>query len=163
MKRIGLSLLVASVLALTLAGCSGTLRFIFDIDTNLPQGVTVAESSVSLDSDYYATVDGKNQPVICDDRQTRLTYSFNYTGPLDTYRVVLEGVNSGEQPYVVGSIQNASGGRVAGTITIPAGVAPLAIVPQPKVLGYTRVRIELNPTSSYYLRFNDVPVLATCG
>lgn len=163
MKRIGLSVLSVSVLAVLLAACSGTLRFVFDIDTNLPSGVTVAESSVSLDSDYYATVDGRNQPVICDDRQTRLSYGFNYTGSLDTYRVVLEGVTSGEQPYVAGSTQNASGGRVAGTITIPAGVAPLAIVPQPKVLGFTRVKIELNPTSNFYVRFNDVPVLASCA
>jgi hypothetical protein len=163
MKRIGLSLLVASVLALTLAGCSGTLRFVFDIDTDLPAGVTVDRSSINLDSNYRATVDGKNQPVICDDRQTTLSFSFNYTGSLDNYRVVLQGVSTGDRAPVQNSTQSASGGRVAGTITIPAGLAPLAIVPQPKVRGKTRVIIELNQDPNFYVRFNDVPVLASCG
>ena len=165
MKRTIVSLTVFSFFVLALSACSGALRFNFDVDTDLPPGLSIDESSIRLTSTHNATVDGRNQPVICDDQETTLTYSFEYSGNLETYSTYLVGRDTGDEAELTNQTQIASGGYVEHSVRIPAGLAPLAIVPNPIPIGASILYVTLDPDGygdQYYIRFNDIPVLQTC-
>ena len=128
-------------------------------------------------TNYEADVDGDGELryVICDDRTTFLTYTLRFEGELDTWTSYLRGVRTGEvvgretfdsrdtrvNRYDEGEAEVEYEIRARGA---PLLVAPQAIVPRPKVEGYTQLFLEVNGyEEGYELSSNDIPVLATCG
>lgn len=132
-------------------------------------------TDASYQTNFEADIEGRRQFVICDDRTTFLTYRLEFEGELDTWTSYLRGVQTRE---VVGretfdsrdSRVNRYGDgfaeveyeiRARGA---PLLVAPQAIVPRPKVEGYTQLFLEVNGyEEGYELSSNDIPVLASCG
>ena len=171
MKR--LILLILSVLTLT--ACTGVIEFILDFETNLPPGLTV--SNLELSSNYTATVDGVRQPVICDDKTTILTYSFNFNGALESWTSYLKGEDTGYVPPESIATFNASSANVnyqnnfvSVEYEIPRTLAPTsqplssqAIVVNPKTIGATELYVEINGfAETYDIKFKGIPILAAC-
>ena len=151
------------------------------------EGVVVHDASYRTDA--RATIGGVDRFVICDDRVTELTYSFDYEGPLDAWTSYIRGVTS---DHVIGreTFRPSSAGvswdphHVEVTYAIHAGIAPLGIdgadagprppapglgpqaidvVPVPQVIGYTRLYLELGTSGARQLVSKDIPVLADCS
>ena len=169
MKRVLSATLLAGLL-LVLSACSGVIT----VDIGLPEGVTITNATYS--SNYQATIDGRSRDVICDDRTTELTYSFRFTGNLNSWTSFLRGVNTGQEAGRVTLNLNSSVvdyNQSTSTVTvryqINAGAAPLAVSPQaivitPKVEGYTQLFLEFSGVSKAYdLLSDDIPVLASCN
>lgn len=127
-------------------------------------------SNASYRTDFQAMVDGRNQDVICDDRVTNLTYSFDFDGDLDTWVSYLKGVTSGD---IAGRVTLSLTGdnrvsydrvndRVTVNYQINAGAAPLAIVVSPKVVGESQLFLQFG-NDSVKLLSNPIPVLQSCN
>ncbi len=166
MKRGLLFLALMGTLTLLLSACVVSIN---GGGGNLPPGVTI--TNARYETDWEATVNGQLQDVICNDRTTNLTYSFRFSGNLETWTSFLEGATTGRE---VGRVTlnlnspNVVWDRTTNTVTVNyrilANAAPLAIVPQPRILGYTQLFLNVNDfTRDYELFSNDIPVLATCG
>ncbi len=164
MKKIILSLTL--LLSLLLSACEITV----DVGP-LPSGVTISNASWS--SNHQADVQGVRQQVICDDRTTMLTYSFQFTGTLGSWESYLQGVDSGQ---IAGRVQlSLSDPRVnynpnTRTVTVNyelrAGATPTLLAPQaivPVRLDYSRLFLRFAGTSQAYSLFSQpIPVLNIC-
>jgi hypothetical protein len=161
---------------LLLSACSGVIRFSIDVEQNLPPNFTV--SNLQLTSNFTATLNGETQPVICDDRSTTLTYSFNFNGELDSWYSYLQGVTTKNIPEDSRVLFDANSDNVdyrnnfvRVEYTIPSQIAPLSndlstqtIVVNPRELGKTQLFVEINGYSKKYnIKFKGIPVLATCN
>ena len=141
--------------------------------------VTIRDAGYRTDA--RATIDGVDRFVVCDDRVTELSYAFDYAGPLAAWTSYLRGVSTGD---VIGrrTFRPSSAGvswdphHVEVTYAIPSGIAPLGtgdgaslgpqaidVVPVPKVIGYTRLYLELGSSRARQLVSKDIPVLADCS
>jgi hypothetical protein len=150
MKRLGLLIIVG--LAFVLNGC-----LIEVVDP--PSSFTISNALFSTNHVVDLGVNGEtgeaNQPefVICDDRQTELIYSFAYTGTLGSFRSYLRGEDSGNIPPDGNKTFSTSslGNPVEVSITIPAGLAPLAIEPTAigvsGIIGYSTLHLDFPGTS----------------
>lgn len=137
-------------------------------------------SSASYQTDYSAFVDGVERNVICDDRDTILTYSFNYSGTLDYWTSYLQGVDSGEIAGRVTFTPNDNGVTytsssvsvryiirpyAAPLLVGPEGVSSEAIVPvpAPRVIGESVLLLNINGYSrGYQLISRPIPVVSNC-
>ena len=132
-------------------------------------------TDASYQTNFEADIEGRRRFVICDDRTTFLTYRLEFDGELDSWTSYLRGVRSGDiegratfdsrdsrvNRYGDGFAEVEYEIRARGA---PLLVAPQAIVPRPKVEGYTQLILEVNGyEEGYELSSDDIPVLATCG
>jgi hypothetical protein len=162
-----------AVLALTaLSACVVTIG-------DLPTGVTI--SNANYETDRFITINGQQRNVICDDQTTILTYSFSFSGNLETWESYLQGVSSGrvvgrmtfdlDHPNVnydattnTVSVRYQIQPGAAPTLVSPDGPLPQAIVVNPTIRGYSTLYLNVNGHSRDYQLFsNDIPVVASCG
>lgn len=152
-----------------------------------------AVTSASLQTDYRATIDGRDAYIICDDRRTELSYTFSYRGDLATWRSYLRGVDTGQIAGDVSFTPNDPGVEVLGpstlrvTYILPRETAPLlqadgatpdvehpapdrdiVVVPTPQVIGYTKLYLQMQSYSYTYsvdenLESSRIPVVNDCG
>ena len=147
--------------------------------TNCPEPVEEDEP-VNLTDGVYRTAfeadadgDGDNEPVICNDRPTAVSYSFTYSGDLDTWTSYFEGQNvgrNGEREFsLTSSAVEVEGNRVTVSYQLNPGSAPTLTAPDldtqgiivtPNVLGQTRLFVEVDGIVE--LSTPDIPVLAAC-
>jgi hypothetical protein len=149
MKRLTWLLIIG--LAFMLNGC-----IIEVVDPSL--SFTISNAVFSTNQVRDLGVNGEtgqaNQPefVICDNRQTELIYSFSYTGILSSFRSYLRGEDSGNIPPDgdVTFSTSSLGNPVEVRITIPAGLAPLAIEPTAigvsGIIGYSTLHLDFPGT-----------------
>lgn len=160
------ALLLASSL---LVACDVTV----EID-GLPPGLDVYDTTYA--TDWQADIDGRTRNVICYDRDTNLSYSFRFDGSLYDWTSYLRGVETGDEAGRVNLDLDdsrvdyrAADGEVTVNYLIRANaapylVAPEAIVPTPRVRGYTKLFLEFdNANEPYPFTTNNIPVLASCG
>jgi hypothetical protein len=138
-------------------------------------------SGFSISNATYSTnfQDRSGGSYICDNTTTYLTYSFNYSGTLTSWTSYLKGENTGvvkgrttftpSSPYV----DRYGNNYVEVTYTIPSGTAPLEatsqaapqsiiVVPNPQVIGYSRLFLTVNGYS-HPLLSNPIPVINGCS
>lgn len=138
--------------------------------------------NASYRTNVRATVDGRERFIICDNRTTTLSYSFDYTGALLSWRSYLRGRNTGtirgDRRFTLADVVRP--GRVEVTYTIPPYQAPLSVnelpdaaaiapesiivVPRPTVVGASELRLEVNGIGrSVVLSGRDpIPVVDNC-
>lgn len=138
-------------------------------------GTTTTITGLSFSSNY---TDNTGKSLVCDNRTTNLTYSFSYSGSLDSWTSSLIGVQSGQTAgtatfYLTSPEVNAAGNQVAVTYSLSPGTAPLsvpktgAISPQsiivsPVIKGYTDLKItfyDLNGGSGTARLGQNIPVV----
>ena len=176
MKKNLLILSLLGLLGLLLSACTVTID-----GGGLPPGVDIYDAQFT--TDWEAPVNGDLQNVICDDRTTNLTYSFRFSGDLDTWESFLRGVNSGDVEgrvtldledsrvgfdpstnTVTVNYEIRAGGAPLLTAPRPEAITPQAIVPEPVVEGYTQLFLRVNDFDEDYELFSrDIAVLANCG
>jgi hypothetical protein len=149
MKRFVLLLIVS--LAFVLSGC------VIEV-VDPPLSFTISNAVFSTNQLLDLGVNGETgeakQPefVICDDRQTELIYRFSYTGTLSSFRSYLRGEDSGNIPPDgdVTFQTSGLGNPIEVKITIPAGLAPLAIEPTgigvSGIIGYSTLHLDFPGT-----------------
>jgi hypothetical protein len=162
-------------LALVLNGC--VIEFV-----DGPNTLTVQE--LGYRTNYRGTINGQDRFVICDDRNTELTYSFEFDGVLGNWRSYLEGgffstrvgdvtlnLNS---PYVqydgttvrVTYLIEPGGAPVlmapSNTLESQATDAAIVVVPLPQVIGETTLFVQFNNLERIY-EFRETPVIDNCG
>ena len=150
---------------------------------NVEEDEPVVISNPSFSSEFTADIsgdDGGERSVICDDRATRLTYSFDYSGDLNAWYSYFEGAESndinGRADFTVNSTPT-DGVRFDGnTVTvsyllspdsIPTMLKPVidtqGIVVTPTVKGFTDLVIVVDDNGTdKTIRAEDIPVLNTC-
>lgn len=129
--------------------------------------------------------DSNNNSYICDNRETRLSYRFSYSGKLDSWRSYLLGANSqkirGERVYNPRSKGVISRGSDSYEVTyvIPPRVTPLAtgsskltsqsivVIPNPrnpKIIGYTYLILDIygQEKSHNFKTKPPIPVVNSC-
>ncbi len=138
-------LLIAS-LAFVLNGC-----LIEVVNT----GFTVPEATFSTNHSLDLGVNGIGggpEAVICDNLTTELIYKFSYTGSLGSFRSFLRGEDTGAIPADGDKTfsTNGLGNPIEVRITIPAGLAPLAVKPTAigvsGIIGYSRLYLDFPGT-----------------
>jgi hypothetical protein len=165
-----LKLALLTAVGFAMAGCTIS---VFPGTGGGTTGTTI--SSLNFSSDIR---DNSGQSLICDNATTNLTYTFNYSGTLDSWTSSLVGKNTGQQkgtttlslsdPRVGGS-----GSFVTVTYAVPPKTAPLSapplkpqsIIVSPAILGYTDLLITFYDISgkSGTVRLNrDIPVVSNC-
>lgn len=142
-------------------------------------GVVIRDAAYRTNA--TARIDGVDRFVICDDRVTDLSYSFDYRGPLEAWTSYLYGVHTHDtigrqtfRPSDAGVHYDPH--HVSVTYGIHPGMAPLAVdsghaaapqgivvVPVPKVIGYTRLYLEVGRSAPRQLVSKDIPVVASCS
>jgi hypothetical protein len=176
MKRF--AFLAIAGLAFVLNGC-----LIEIVDTGLPSGLTV--SNARYETNFSATVDGEpNRSIICDDKVTTLSYSFQYAGNLSSWTSYIKGSKGaevGRQTLDLNSrfVQfDSADRRITVTYELPAGSAPLITapedsitsqaitvtpIPDPKVIGSSKLFLEFpNSGRPYAFSTKDLPVVDNC-
>jgi hypothetical protein len=170
MKRFAF-LLIAS-LAFVLNGC-----LIEIVDTGLPSGVTI--SNARYQTSFSATVNGQpNKSIICDNKETTLSYSFQFSGNLGSWTSYIKGnLGSvvGRQTLDLSSnfvLYDSATRTVTVTYTLRAGSAPLLLAPQtitvtpipnPTVIGKSKLYLEFPNTSrAYAFSTDELPVVTNC-
>lgn len=138
--------------------------------------------NASYRSNYRLDTNGDgvhDRSVICDDRITELTYSFNYTTELDSWTSWLEGGferdEVGRQTFRPGEAGVRYGNdRVEVTYEIDPGTAPLTVdpalapqgivvVPNPRQIGQTFLKVRVNGVGfTYTLTSQPIPVIDNC-
>jgi hypothetical protein len=148
MKRF--TLLFVASLAFVLNSCV--------VQIDVPSAFTISNAEFSTNQVLDLGVNGvtgeANQPefVICDDRQTEIIYRFAYTGTLSSFRSYLRGEDTGSIPPDgdVTFQTSGLGNPIEVKITIPAGLAPLAIEPTAigvtGIIGYTTLHLDFPGT-----------------
>jgi len=139
----------------------------------------VETSNLRITGEYTGTINGVSQDVICDNKPSYVTYSFDFSGDLGSWTSSLEGVTTGD---VVNTKDYTVVGNppVNGTVTarydVLAKTAPLSVgghlsaqgiivVPNAKVIGYTRVKItayDFSGIPTFTRRSNSLPVVNNC-
>jgi hypothetical protein len=159
--------IAAVAFAAVLSGCLGTGR--------------VTAYNIDFVSNYEATIDGKKQDVVCDNKTTVASYNFTYDGRLSRWTSALVGQKSGEEKAFAEFIPSSAGVRVEGSkvdvdYIITPGMTPLSVgtsvvapqsivvVPDPKVIGgvYLRLRVFDDKDNSASGRFGPIPVVNNC-
>ena len=134
-------------------------------------GTSTTITNLNFSSDYQ---DNTGKSYVCDNRTTNLTYSFRYSGTLDSWTSALVGQKSGQTAgtatfYLNSPGVSASGNQVTITYSVPAGAAPLsapkAVTPQsiivtPAIKGYTDLNITFYDVSggSGSVKLGGLPV-----
>jgi hypothetical protein len=164
-----LKLCSLALMLLVLAACQ------VSVDVGMPPGLSV--SNTRYETNFQASINGQNRYVICDDRETTLTYRFDYTGSLTSWSSYLRGRDSGviEGRARFTSADIVTPGRVIVDYRIPRELAPLSegvqptseispesIIVVPRILGYTELWLDIGNFRNSY-RFGPIPVLATCN
>ena len=139
----------------------------------------VETSNLRISGEYSAVVDGVSRDIICDNKPSFVTYSFDYTGDLGSWTSSLEGVTTGQvsntKDYTVINTPPVDGNVTARYDVLPK-TAPLStgsnlsaqgiiVVPSAKVIGYTRVKItafDSNGFPTFTRRSNSLPVVNNC-
>jgi hypothetical protein len=148
----------------------------------------VSFTDITFESNYSAVINGKSQSVVCDDRQTLITYSFNVSGVryLKYWETRFFGETTGSSfnlPNYTTADYVASGDRVTVTTNLDAGKAPrssgtlrtvqpraVIVVPTPTVLGATDIRLTIHDTDggavsgnlSSFRSDGKIPVVSNC-
>ncbi len=140
---------------------------------------TLKVHSAALSSNYR---DAGGRSYICDNRNTLLTYRFNFTGRLDSWRSYLKGAHSGKINGEGNFHPNHRGVIAFGnnsfevTYVIHRGAAPLAIdssklasqsiitIPKPKVIGHTYLHLDIFGSGQSHSFRSDppLPVVKSC-
>lgn len=173
MKRYMHLIFVCSV-ALLLSACDITFSGNVKIDL-LPPGVTIDNAAYS--TNFSAKVNGVEQFVICNDRTTELSYSFDFTGNLNSWESFLEGKNTGEKagekrfsttgPFVVrpGHVEVTYEILSSGAprLTAPElGTEAIVVVPK-QPIGYSKLFINVDDFArNFPLSSSFIPILETC-
>jgi hypothetical protein len=143
----------------------------------------VTFSDLKFDSNYTAQINGVNRFVVCDDRQTAITFSFVVDGTtyLDRFNAVFIGKTQGTRvpigSYTV-SQGTYNGNRLSLTTNFSAGSAPrvtptpraVIVVPTPTILGYTDLELTIFDTKggsvsgliSQNSSSDPIPVVSNC-
>jgi hypothetical protein len=141
----------------------------------------VETSNLRITGEYGAVINGTEQDVICNNKPSFVTYSFDYTGDLGSWTSSLEGVTTGQvsntKEYTVLGTPPVNGNVTARYDVLPK-TAPLSlptgsklsaqgiiVVPSAKVIGYTRVKItafDFNGFATFTKRSNSLPVVDNC-
>lgn len=124
----------------------------------------------------YRTDEGRS--VICDDRTTELTYSFDYQGDLDRWSSYLEGSRGGRvgERTFYPDYRGYGAAHVEVTYGIPPYTAPLSVdpnegevtpqaivvVPKPVVIGHTTLYLSVNGYGSRAFSSDPIPVINNC-
>ena len=146
-----------------------------------PDAVEPTITRGSVETDYTAPLDGQDQFVICQDEDTRLTYTFTYTGDLNRWTSYLQGVTTseekGREEFTLSSENiRRDGNTVTVTYLIRAEGAPLltegeidtqgiVVVPEPKELGATQLFLEVEGFDGLepeLLSADPIPVITNC-
>jgi hypothetical protein len=138
---------------------SGCLVVIDDIPNS-----KVTISNAKMSTNWLNTATGEY--VICDDRDTTITYSFNFTGNLTTWETYLQGPTEikGRASFTLSSkgvsYDPATRFVEVNAYLIKAGAAPQVIEPQITVNRKNTLYLNINgsPVSFY----KDITVLNTC-
>jgi hypothetical protein len=169
MKRF--AFLVAS-LALVLSGC--VIEFV-----PTPSSATII-GRPTLGTARQLEVDGEMQSIICNDQDTPLNYTFQFSGTLGTWRSYLKGkgtstvegegtgaINPDSDVTLNLNSQGVAYDSTTNTVTVrytlrpnsaPRLLSPSAIVPVEK-LGYSILYLEV--AGEKY--FDELPVIANCN
>jgi hypothetical protein len=110
------------------------------------------------------------QYVICDNKDTKLTYEFSYNGTLRNWSSYLRGTQSGETwgqaTFSESQIPTPGEVRVEYTIppvTVPLLVEPQAIVPGLAPIGYAELVIQVDDYNfTRTLSSEPIPVVTGC-
>ncbi len=170
MKRF--TFLLIAGLTFVLSSCSIEI-----VDIGLPSDLNV--TNARYETSFSATVNGEaNRSIICDDKVTILSYSFQFSGNLGSWTSYIKGSQGsevGRQTLDLNSrfVQYDSANRIV-TVTyeLPAGSAPLVLAPQtitvtpipdPQVIGSSKLYLEF-PSASRPFAFStkDLPVVDNC-
>jgi len=167
--------LLTCALCLALAGCE-----IIVVGSPTPEPPLPLEIlSFSYYTDYE---DQSGDPLICDDRLTTLTYSFQYRGELELWHSYLKGVLTqdvrGEETFDPGSnsVREVYPGFFEVRYIIEPYAAPLSlskdevlqpqdieVVPAPIVAGMTRLHLTLDGGGEQAeFVSQDIPVINNC-
>ncbi|CAN5804745.1 hypothetical protein BH24DEI2_BH24DEI2_02200 [soil metagenome] len=159
------ALVIAVLLTTLLASC--TISGTFEGKIGLPPGLTITNATYG--TDFEATVDGRLQDVICNDRTTKFSYGFNFDGDLRSWESYLKGVRTGEIAGRISLDLNSNNvgydratNRVTVTYEIRPNAAPQAIVVNPKVAGKSQLFLQFG-TYNYKLLSDPVPILESCN
>jgi hypothetical protein len=172
MKRFAWLLIIG--LALVLNGC--VVEFVDN-----PNALTIRDLGYA--TNYRGTINGQDRFVICDDRDTELSYSFEFDGTLGNWTSYLEGGFFERVGEVTLNLNNRfvqyDGRTVRVTYLIRPGGAPvlmepsntleaqatnasIVVVPVPQVIGETTLFIEFENLGER-ARFDPTPVIDNCG
>ena len=144
-----------------------------------PEDITI--SNIAYESEFTARIDGETRDVICDDRNTKFSYSFDYSGDLTTWSSYLQGVDSGtinEDSRITRTVDATpeegvvtQGDNIAVYYTLTPESAPTltapsidtqGIVVEPIVKGFTQLFISVEGTEPVAVT-PTLPVLEACS
>lgn len=179
-KQIGTTKLVLSVRTSTgqsAKGEVGSLPVISNCKSVVPGG-ELAVYDVKFQSDFRATLNGVEQPVICNNTFTPVTVSFRYLGSLAGWTIQFKGQTTGN----VSTAQNftypgnnytedAATKTITVNYAVGAGTAPLnakpqaiVVVPLPNRIGTTSLILTVRNTNNKSATdiFGGLPVVDNC-
>ena len=161
-------LTLIAVLGLMLSGCTISI-----LPGSGGNGGSTSISNLGFSSNYQ---DSSGKSYVCDNYTTQLTYTFQYTGSLSSWRSSLVGKQSGQTAgtadfYLNSPGVNAAGNLVSVTYNVPPNAAPLSvpntgIKPQsiivvPNIKGYTDLKLtfyDSNGNAGTVRLNSDIPV-----
>lgn len=174
-------------LVLEVSGFSGFEPEVLSADpipviTNCPAAVEedapVTLTNASYKSEFQAEVDGTESSVICNDEDTAFSYTFTYSGNLQSWSSYFRGVESetetSENQFNLNSdAVEVNGNEVTVRYTIEAGAIPTLVEPALDTQGIVVTPTEPEFTELFVvvddngtdrvLRSGEIPVLEACG